>query len=82
MTEPDLELTAGLSASELRTHAAPDAAVHTTGKRMALERSETRSGMGVKTEAGGYYRNVVVEKRAIARNIVARDPIRGSSDSR
>ena len=67
MTEPDLELTAGLAASELRTHLAPDADVHTTGSRVALERSEIRIGIGATTEEGGRYRNVVVEKTLIAR---------------
>ena len=71
MTEPDLELTAGLSAAELRTHLAPEAEVQTTGKHVALERSETRIGIGATTEEGGCYRWVVVEKRLIARNNVA-----------
>ncbi|MFL5970790.1 MAG: hypothetical protein ACJ750_00150 [Gaiellaceae bacterium] len=33
---------------------------------MAVERSETRIGISEKTEAGGSYRNVVVEKRLAA----------------
>lgn len=66
MTGPDLELTAGLSAGELRTHVAPDAQVQTTGRGVAVERSETRIGISEKTEAGGSYRNVVVEKRLAA----------------
>ena len=80
MTEPDLELTAGLSASELRTHLPPDADVHTTGSCVALERSEIRTGLGATTEEGGRYRNVVVEKRLIARNDVSRDPNQRGSD--
>jgi hypothetical protein len=80
MTAPDLELTAGLSAGELRTHVAPDADVHTTGRWVALERSEMRIGISATTEAGGCYRDVVVEKRLIARNNVAPDPTQRSSD--
>jgi len=67
MTEPDLELTAGLSASELRTHLAPDADVQTTGRSVALERSEVRIGINAMTEEGGRCRDVVVEKTLIAR---------------
>ena len=67
MTGPDLELTAGLSAGELRTHVAPDAHVQTTGRGVAVERSEKRIGISKETEAGGIYRNVVVEKRLAAR---------------
>jgi hypothetical protein len=70
MTAPDLELAAGLSAGELRTHVAPDAHVRTTGRCVAVERSETRIGISEKTEAGGCYRNVVVEMRLIAWNQV------------
>jgi hypothetical protein len=66
MTAPDLELAAGLSARELRTHVAPDAHVQTTGRWVAVERSETGTGISEKTEAGGCYRNVVVEKRLAA----------------
>jgi hypothetical protein len=75
MTEPDLELTAGLSASELRTHLPPDAEVLTTGSCVVLERSEIRTGIGATTEEGGGYRNVVVEKRLVARNDVSVAPI-------
>jgi hypothetical protein len=66
MTGPDLELAAGLSAGELRTHVVPDAQVQTTGRWVIVERSETRIGIGERTEAGGSYRNVVVEKRLAA----------------
>jgi hypothetical protein len=66
MTAPDLELTAGLSAGELRTHVAPRRARPNTGRWVAVERSETRIGISEKTEAGGCYRNVVVEKRLAA----------------
>lgn len=66
MTGPDLELTGGLSAGELRMYVAPDAHVKTTGRWVAVDRSETRIGISEKTEAGGCYRNVVVEKRLAA----------------
>jgi hypothetical protein len=66
MTAPDLELTVGLSAGELRTHVAPDARVQPTGSYVAVERSETRIGISAKAEAGGCYRNVFVEKRLAA----------------
>jgi hypothetical protein len=70
MTAPDLELEAGLSAGELRTHVAHDAHVQATGRWVALIRSETRIGISEKVESGGCYCNVVVEKRLIARNQV------------
>jgi hypothetical protein len=70
MTAPDLELAAGLSAGELRTHVAADAHVQTTGRYVGVVRSETRIGMSEKMEAGGCYCNVVVEKRLTARNQV------------
>jgi hypothetical protein len=66
MTAPDFELAVGLSAGELRTHVAPDARVQTTGRCVAVERWETRIGISAKAEAGGCYRNVVVEKRLAA----------------
>ena len=66
MTGPDLELIAGLSAGELRTHVAPDAHVQTIGRWVAVERSERRIGISETTEAGGSYRNVLVEKRLAA----------------
>jgi hypothetical protein len=74
MTAPDLELVVGLSAGELRAHVAPDAHVQTTGRCLALERSETRIGISATMEASCRYLDVVVEKRLIARNIVARGP--------
>lgn len=67
MTAPDLELAAGLSADELRTHVAPDAHVRTAGRFVAVVRSETRIGISATMEAGGCYRDVVAEKRLIAR---------------
>jgi hypothetical protein len=70
MSAPDLELDVGLSAGELRTHVAHDAHVQTTGRWVALVRSETRSGIDEATEAGGCYRNVFVEKRLSVRNQV------------
>jgi hypothetical protein len=66
MTRPDLELAARLSAGELRTHVAPDPRVTTTGRCVAVERSESRIGLGEKTEPGVSYRNVVIEKRLAA----------------
>jgi hypothetical protein len=75
MTAPDLELVVGLSAGELRAHVAPDAQVQTTSRCVALERSETRIGIGATMEAGCWYLDVFVEKRLVARNIVARGPI-------
>jgi hypothetical protein len=67
MTAPDLELTARLSADELRTHVAHDAQVYVTGRYVAAVQSDTRIGMSEKMQAGGCYRSVVVEKRLIAR---------------
>jgi hypothetical protein len=75
MTAPDLELAVGLSADELRTHVAPNARVHATGRWVAVERSETQIGISAAAEAGGCYRGVVVEKRLIARINVARGPL-------
>jgi hypothetical protein len=72
MTAPDLELAVGLSADELLIHVAPDAQVQTTGRCVALERLETRIGISATMEAGGCYRDLVVQKRLIARNDVAR----------
>ena len=66
MTAPDFELAVGLSAGELRTHVTPDARVQPTGRCVAVERWETRIGISAKAEAGGCYRNVVVEKRLAA----------------
>jgi hypothetical protein len=84
-TAPDLELTARLSADEIRTHVVHDAQVQTTGRWVALLRSDTRIGMSAKMEAGGFYRNVVVEKRLIARNQASRSrpesPSTGSGSS-
>jgi hypothetical protein len=70
MTAPDLELAAGLSAVELRTHVAHDAHVQATGRYVEVVRSETRIGMSEKMEAGRCYCSVVVEKRLTARNQV------------
>lgn len=67
MTAPDLELAAGLAADELRMHVAPDVHVQTTGRFAAVVRSDTRIGTSATMEAGGCYRDVVAEKRLIAR---------------
>jgi hypothetical protein len=68
MTAPDLELVARLAADELRTHVAHDSQVQTTGRYVAVVRSDTRLGISEKMEAEGCYRSVVVETRLIARN--------------
>jgi hypothetical protein len=64
--EPDLELTAGLAADDVRLRIMDAADVQTAGG-CAVVGSELRIGSPEKIEAGRCYRNVAVEKRLLAR---------------
>jgi hypothetical protein len=63
VTTPDFEITACLHARKLMTHIPPDAQTEATGEDVTLVRRQRRSGLPAKTESGGRYSDVVVEKR-------------------
>ena len=66
MTLPDFEITARLTARELRTRVAPDAQVGTTGPCVTLARGEARIGAHETVEACKWSTDVIVEKLVAA----------------
>jgi hypothetical protein len=63
VTTPDFEITACLRARKLMTHVPPDAQTEATGEDVTIVRRQRRRGLPAKTESGGRYSDIVVEKR-------------------
>jgi hypothetical protein len=66
MNEADFEVMVRLRAQKLDAHVPPETRTMTEGTNLTPTREDVRTGLPSRVEAGGSYRNVVVEKRLAA----------------